>query len=194
MSRAPASKVREGRVHRAGVVRSSVRVQPVRFTGVAPGLNSSIQEERSQFSSRVPSRSEPAATEVPPLEARNSVMTTCPAEAALVTLHGVPAKGLLAESMILCPGDHEKSTAPSAGWGKIKKYGPAVSPVTLVAAVPFTKRSAASTPLTGSLKVTIALVSAPVTAPAAGRTSSISCPATEVGTLPKAGGIVSVRL
>ena len=194
MSRAPAARVRAGRTHCDGAARSSVRVQPMRFTSAEPGLCNSIQEERSQFSSRVPSASDPAATALPPFETRNSVMATCPAEADFVTLQPVPPNAFPAPSTMLWPEDHVKFTAPFAGWAKVKTYGPVVSPVTPVAAVPFTNKSFPSTPLTGSLKVTIAEVSAPATAPGAGLTSSISCPWTEVRTLPTVGASVSVRV
>ena len=118
MSRAPAVSVRAGKTHLAGSATSSVSDQPSRLTSVAPGLWSSIHGERSQFSSRTPSVSLPAMTEVPALAARNSVICTVPG-VPTVMLHPVPAKGFPAMSAMPCPPAHPKFTAPAAGAGNV---------------------------------------------------------------------------
>ena len=48
---------------------------------------------------------------------------------------------------------HPTATLPGAGWGKLNTYGPAPAPVTASACSPFTPKSVAATPVTGSLKV-----------------------------------------
>src|SRR5262249_6340695 len=83
---------------------------------------------------------------------------------------------------MLWPAAQASCTVPGAGDGKRKTYGPANEPVTFVAGLPLINKSAASTPVTGSVNPTSTCVRLFTVAPAIGLSAAT------------AGGVVSMRL
>ena len=64
-------------------------------------------------------------------------------------------KAFAPPSTMPCPAVHENVTGPLAGCVKANRYTDALCGVTFTHGTLFTRKSAASTPVTASLKVTV---------------------------------------